>query len=85
MYNTAITFVPIPEKNLRFADTAQGFLLGTVIGMCMGYLTGGSPVISPKKSTQPGTTSADISATITTSEEPSKSMITNIRDKNSLE
>lgn len=43
IYIFCITFVSIPEKNIRFADTAQGFLLGTVLSGCIAYYTGGNP------------------------------------------
>lgn len=66
-YIILITFMHIPEKNLRFADTNQGFLLGTVIGGAFGYLVGGAVINMSKKSTTPpaGTTIADINASIT--------------------
>lgn len=41
-YNIAITFIAIPEKNIRFADTFQGFLLGTAMGTGISYLIGSS-------------------------------------------
>lgn len=63
IYIFAITFISIPEKNIRFADTAQGFFLGTVLAGCIAYYTGGAP--AQKKENQ-GTTTADVSATITT-------------------
>lgn len=63
-YTTAITFIPIPKENVRFADVAQGFLLGSVLGAGLAYLVGGTPVAG-KKPTGPGSTTAEISATIT--------------------
>lgn len=41
-YLTAITFLPIPEENLRFADMFSGFLLGTVISSLIQYRYGSS-------------------------------------------
>ena len=43
IYIFCITFISIPEKNIRFADTAQDFLLGTVLSGCIGYYIGGNP------------------------------------------
>ena len=37
-YIAAITFVPIPEKATRFADTVLGFLLGTLLGTLITFL-----------------------------------------------
>lgn len=31
---------PIPEANIRFADTMQGFILGTVVATMLGYFFG---------------------------------------------
>lgn len=64
-YVFAITFIHIEEKALRFADTSLGFFLGTLITSCLFYLTGGNPN-SKKSNMADGTTTADISATITT-------------------
>lgn len=38
----AITFFPIPENNVRFADTILGVLLGTVIAQIMQFFYGSS-------------------------------------------
>lgn len=65
-YVVAITFFPIPKENQRFVDIALAFLLGW-ISANGGYLTGGTPPIQRKAPETPGTTTADISATITTS------------------
>jgi hypothetical protein len=43
LYILAVTFIPIPEKNQRYADIALGFLIGTVLTGGMMWLTGGSP------------------------------------------
>lgn len=37
-----ITFAPIPEKNLRFADTILGFLLGTLVSTIIYFYFGTS-------------------------------------------
>jgi hypothetical protein len=67
IYTYLITFIRIPEKNIRFADTAQGFLLGTVLTGILAYFIGGSP--TPKKTPSEGTTTATIDATITSTPE----------------
>jgi uncharacterized membrane protein YgaE (UPF0421/DUF939 family) len=41
-YVIAITLTDIPEKNIRFADTILGFLLGTIVSTIMGYFFGSS-------------------------------------------
>ena len=41
-YIFAITFIAIPDKNLRFADTALGIILGTVIVGIHGFFYGSS-------------------------------------------
>lgn len=63
VYVFCITFIAIPEKNIRFADTALGFLLGTVMAGCIAYYTGGTPA---QKKRQQSTTTANISAAIKT-------------------
>lgn len=70
-YIISITFLPIPKENQRFVDICLGFLLGTVLGGGYGYLVGGTPP-NNKKSSAPGNTSAEITATITSEnkEEP---------------
>jgi hypothetical protein len=42
LYIAAVTFVPIPEANIRFADTILGFLLGTVISAIIQFFFGSS-------------------------------------------
>ena len=64
-YVFVITFISIKETNLRFADTALGFILGTVLGSAISYLLGGSPA-QIKKSSPSGTTTAEVTANITT-------------------
>jgi ABC-type nitrate/sulfonate/bicarbonate transport system permease component len=41
-YITIITMTDIPEKNIRFADTVLGFLLGTIVSTIIGYFFGSS-------------------------------------------
>ncbi len=41
-YIGGITFVEIPEKNLRMADTVLGFILGTAIAAMFSYYFGSS-------------------------------------------
>jgi len=41
-YIAAITFATIPEKNVRFADTALGFILGTLLTTVVAYFYGNS-------------------------------------------
>lgn len=42
LYIFAITFLDIPESNLRHADMISGFLLGTVIGTIITFYWGSS-------------------------------------------
>jgi hypothetical protein len=65
-YVFMITFIPIPAGNVRFADTALGFFLGTLITSCLYYLTGGNPSSQIKKGTETGTTTAEFTASVTT-------------------
>ena len=41
-YLAAITFLPIPTPNIRFADTILGFIIGTVVGAPIGFFFGSS-------------------------------------------
>lgn len=41
-YIFVITMTDIPEKNIRFADTILGFLLGTVVSTVINYFYGSS-------------------------------------------
>jgi len=41
-YAVAITFIPIPENNIRFADTTLGFALGTGIATILNFFFGTS-------------------------------------------
>lgn len=38
IYVLAVTFLHIPKENIRFADTAQGFLLGQLVSAGAGFL-----------------------------------------------
>lgn len=71
-YLFLITFLVIPEANTRHADTVSGFFMGTLITACLYYLTGGNPTTGKKTSGEPGTTHAEVTATITSEpkEEP---------------
>ena len=42
IYIACITFAPIPQANLRFADTILGFLLGTVVATILNFFFGTS-------------------------------------------
>ena len=42
IYIFLITFLPIPEKSIRFADTILGFLLGVLISTITNYFFGSS-------------------------------------------
>jgi hypothetical protein len=42
LYIGFITFAPIPEANVRFADTVLGFLLGTVVATMLNFWLGSS-------------------------------------------
>lgn len=41
-YIGVITYAPIPEANVRFADTVLGFLLGTVVALVLNFWLGSS-------------------------------------------
>lgn len=41
-YVAAITFLPLPAENARFADTVLGFILGTVMATPIGFFYGSS-------------------------------------------
>ncbi len=42
IYIAAITWIPIPADNVRFADTCLGFLLGTVVSTIINFFFGSS-------------------------------------------
>lgn len=50
-YIFAITFIPIPEASVRFADTVLGFLLGTIIASILNYFYGSSKSSNNKDAT----------------------------------
>jgi ABC-type nitrate/sulfonate/bicarbonate transport system permease component len=61
-YMAAITFLPIPKDNIRFADTILGFIIGTVVAAPIGFFFGSSSssrakdqVISDMMPTSPDT------------------------------
>lgn len=68
-YTTAITFMPLPETGTRFADIALGFFFGTLLSAGAGFLLGGSALINKKPPMQQGTTTAEVTANITTTPE----------------
>ena len=47
-YIFLITFLTIPESNVRFADTTLGFLLGTIVATIINYFFGSSKSSSDK-------------------------------------
>ena len=47
-YIFLITFLTIPESNVRFADTTLGFLLGTIVATIINYFFGSSRSSSEK-------------------------------------
>ena len=47
-YIFLITFLTIPESNIRFADTTLGFLLGTIVATIINYFFGSSKSSSDK-------------------------------------
>jgi purine-cytosine permease-like protein len=42
LYIAGVTFVPVPERNQHVVDTAEGFLLGTIVAGFIGYFYGSS-------------------------------------------
>jgi len=50
LYMTAITFYDIPKDSIRFADTIQGFLLGTIVAQIIAFFYGSS--IGSKQKTE---------------------------------
>lgn len=51
IYISAITFLPIPDGNTRFADTILGFLLGTIIASLINFFYGSSRMSKVKDDT----------------------------------
>lgn len=68
VYIVGITFLPIPKDSVRFADTNQGFLLGTVLGACISYFLGGNPNDTNKSKVVPGDKIEVSSTTLTTTQ-----------------
>lgn len=65
LYTLLITFCHIPKENIRFADTSQGFLLGSALSAGIAYLIGGTPFFQSAKKTS-GTKTETLSLTATT-------------------
>ena len=42
VYIALITFVEIPQRNMRFVDTVLGFVLGTIVAAMFNFLLGSS-------------------------------------------
>jgi len=42
VYITAISFLDVPQENIRFVDTVIGFLLGTVVSSIIQFFYGSS-------------------------------------------
>lgn len=50
-YVAAITFLPLPKDNARFADTVLGFILGTVMATPIAFFYGSSKSSQAKDET----------------------------------
>lgn len=61
-----IIYVPVPESNEGMANNTQGFLQGSLIMSAIGFLLTGNINTTPAKKPVEGTTTAEVSATITT-------------------
>ena len=62
-YIFLITFIPIPKDNIRFADTALGFILATVMGSVIGYYFGNSFSGRQVEPSQAGTATRELAET----------------------
>lgn len=51
VYIACITFIVVPDKNQRFADTVLGFLLGTLLGTLITFFYGSSKSSQAKDQT----------------------------------
>lgn len=71
LFLAALVWIPIPADNVRFADVILGFITGSLVMAAISFLLGGNAP-TPKKSPDPGTTTADITATITTENKEEK-------------
>ncbi len=58
-YVAAITFIPLPKDNARFADTVLGFLLGTVLATPIAFFYGSSKSSQSKDQTIQAIASSD--------------------------
>lgn len=65
-----LCFVPIPKGSERFADNCQGFFQGSIVTAAMAFLLGGNLPLARKAEATPGTTTASITADITTEAKP---------------
>lgn len=52
-YIWQLTFSSVPESNKRFADTALGFILGTVVAGVLSYWIGASRTSGPSPAPTP--------------------------------
>ena len=68
LYMVCVTFGIIPKENQNLAIGILSFLEGNVMGAGIGYLLTGNA--NQKKEQAAGTTTADITATVTTSPSP---------------
>ena len=50
-YVVCITWIPIPEDNIRFADMCSGFILGTVLATIVNFFFGSSSLASTNAKT----------------------------------
>lgn len=76
-YIVSTTFWHIPKENIRFADTYQGFILGTLLTTAIGYLLVGSPgkrrditTLPPGSTQETSTSSSSTTNTTTPTDEP---------------
>lgn len=60
IYIFMITFMTIPEANVRFADTVLGFLLGTIIATVIQYFLGSSKGSADKTAQIQGLSSKNV-------------------------
>ena len=51
-YLFGITFLEVPQKSVRFADTSLGFLMGTVINGILGFFFGTSATENERNQSQ---------------------------------
>ena len=67
-YVFAVSLLAIPKENQQLTNNISMFLLGSVVAGIIGYLCTGTPPVQ-KKPIDNTTTTAEVSATITQSEE----------------